>query len=283
MKRNSIWYLVLVVMCITSLAACGGDDGGSANNNGENGGNGKGGNTTEKLVGTWQAIQAQGTDYDRTFNTTEIYGIDSLDVPGVVIINPNNTYTSYNPTFAYENYRYLNGIHVPFGHTWLQGGNHGGGAGEGSVLLIGNNLQLNDSQGSYYSYACNISNLTSNRLVISVHSGSENFQVTYGRDGDGAMYYQYPYINKNPSLVGNWTLAECDENGAPIGSVYTFNNNGTGQVLNVPFTYTLETTGEFTIDLNGDRKMGIITVTSTTVQGYYSSQTRRYYFKLIRN
>jgi len=280
MKRKKTRLLALSLLFL--FAACGGDDGGSTNN-----GNGGEGNPelSGKLLGTWQAIQAQGTYYDWTFNTTEISGIDSLNVPGMVIINPNNTYISYNATFAFEDYSYINGIFVPFKHIWQQRGNHGGGAGEGSVLLIGNNLQLNDRQGSYYSYAFNISKLTSNRLVISVQSKFEDFQVTYGRDGDGVKYYQYPYINKNPSLVGSWTLAECSENGAPIGAVYTFNNNGTGQVSNEPFTYTLNPTGEFTIDMNGGRRMGRITVTSTTVYGYYSYQnsTNQYYIKFIRN
>ena len=226
---NILTGLMMVAAMALTISACGGgDDGSSATNNNNNGGNGspgQGGSTMEQLVGTWQAIQAQGTVNWRTVNTKEIYGIDSLHVPAVLTVNANNTYISYCASFPYESYRYINGIIVPMGNIWYQEGNRGGN-GEGSILLIGNSLQLNDSRGNDFSYSLTISSLTSNRLTLRLNEGSTDVSVTYGRNGDGAEYYKYPYINHNPSFVGSWTLTESTDRTAPIGSTYTFNSNG---------------------------------------------------------
>lgn len=289
MRKNTKWLgaLAMMTMCAFVFAACGGDDGsGSGNNSGGDGGNDDG-ITISKLAGTWQAISAQGTsEYSSngSIDTKEIWGLDSLDVPALVTVSPNSTFVAYRPN--YTEWGYYNGIEVPVAFTWKKGDMGILPNGDGTVLLIGNQIQLNDSYGSNYATSATITSLTDKRLIIKIKEGGDDISVTYGRDGDGANYFQYDYINKHPSLVGNWVLTECDEYGAPIGSIFTFNSNGTGYYGNgYSFTYSHEYTGEFSVNYdNGPRVKGMITVDGSEAYGHYITESgNQYYILLTKN
>lgn len=76
-------------------------------------------------------------------------------------------------------------------------------------------------------------------------------------------------------LVGSWILVSCDENGSPIGAIYTFADNGTGTIADgsksKTFTYTYKSNGEFTITPSGsDHFMkGLIAASDNTASGTY--------------
>ena len=187
---------MLIVLCgmmmVTSFAACGGDDDNGVNNGGNNGGNNgdvnpSTGISIANLAGNWQAIAAKGVSrYDGPIDTKEIWGLDSLDMPVLITINPNSTFVSYSPQFHnYYQWHYINGEPYPFSYTWEKRGPFGS-SGEGSVLLIGNQLQLTDNYGSSYTVKVTITSLTSTRMVCSVNDESIEGTITYGRDGDGA-------------------------------------------------------------------------------------------------
>lgn len=287
---------MLIVLCgmmmVTSFAACGGDDDNGVNNGGNNGGNNgdvnpSTGISIANLAGNWQAIAAKGVSrYDGPIDTKEIWGLDSLDMPVLITINPNSTFVSYSPQFHnYYQWHYINGEPYPFSYTWEKRGPFGS-SGEGSVLLIGNQLQLTDNYGSSYTVKVTITSLTSTRMVCSVNDESIEGTITYGRDGDGADYFKYTYVNHNPSVVGSWTLMQCTEKGAPIGSTMIFNSNGQGSIPGDgrTFTYTHNTTGEFVINFSdGWTIQGMISVTGTVASGYYVSGGSDYSFVLQKN
>lgn len=256
-KTKYLWSLLaLTVMAAfsMSLTACGDDD--------EDGGAGSGGNTSggkdtptgitmSRLAGTWQAIEASGTGYDGQVSTKELTGLDSLDTPVLIVLQPDGRYKSYDPD--YRDYTYINGIQVPAAYAWRPKGIYGAGSGEGTAMLVGRQLQLTDDGGNIYSILLEIVSLTEQRLIVKYRDSDGAITVTYGRDGDGADYFRYPYINHAPKLTGRWRMTYCSEDGAPVGYDYYFNADGNGYSTGdqKTFTYTHDATGRFTITFSG--------------------------------
>lgn len=138
----------------------------------------------QNLVGTWQAIYAKGTRYNRIIDTKTLDGLDSLAVPVLMILNANQTFVAYNPKWEYPN-----GAHDNWPvYTWQKGDNKLPN-GDGSFLLVAKQLQLVDSYRDEYSLSMMIQSLTAKRLVVKYYYDGEDCTVTYGRDGDGADYF----------------------------------------------------------------------------------------------
>ncbi|SFW22064.1 hypothetical protein SAMN02910409_0914 [Prevotellaceae bacterium HUN156] len=281
---KKLYYLFFLAV-IAAFAACGGDDATEAEGNGGNGGNGGSGNpptgiTMERLAGSWQAIHAKGTASDKGYeydiDTKELTGLDSLDAPVLIILQPNGNYNSYNPEFT--DYAYLNGIRVPSAHRWRSKGIYNT-SGVGKALLVGRQLQLTDNDGDRYSILLEIVSLTDRQLVIKYNEeGFGSITVTYGRDGEGADYYKYTYINHNPQMTGRWRMTGCSENGAPIGFDYYFNADGTGYSSGnqMAFTFQHDYTGYFTLTFNnGYSASGYISIYGNK-PGAYAEATYRW-------
>lgn len=165
----------------------------------------------QNLEGTWQAISAKGTDSEgKAINTKRLGGLDSLDVPVLMVLYANKTFDAYNPRWEYPHSADDNWHEF----TWRQGDvilpN-----GYGRILLAGKQLQLIDSYRDEYSLSMTIQSLTSMRLVIKYIFGGENCTVIYGRDGDGVDYFSntpttepgYEPSNGSGSMVGNIDIA----------------------------------------------------------------------------
>ena len=271
------------MMLTTAFTACGGDDDSGSPISGGGSTDGTQTTTKEKLVGTWQAVAAKGYHNDRTVDTKEIYGLDSLSglLPPLIIINSDGTFESYRASWT--SYKYINGSEYPSSYSWRKSG----GSGEGTYLLVGNQIQLNDSYGYSYSTNATIVSLTNDRMVLHAMEGTfADITVTYGRDGYGAEYFTYPYVNRNIQYAGDWILTYCSDESAPIGATFTFNNDGTGCInspYDVNFTFFLESTGEFTIDFDEIwHHQGIIHITDTEARGFYVDYGKQYYFTLTR-
>lgn len=291
---KSISIVLCSMIMATAFTACGdGDDSGGSVNNG--GSTDDTQITKSKLVGTWQAISAKGIFTKGSYNrrpidTKEIYGLDSLDTPPLIIINSDGTFESYVANLS--NYRYINGISYPFSYSWRKQGPKGG-SGEGTYLLVGNQIQLNDKAGSTYSINATITSLTNDRLILqSVISDGENYEnvnITYSRDGNGADYFTYPYVNRNIKYAGDWILTSCDNETGALGSTFTFNSDGTGYFKlpndneSINFTFNLASTGEFTIFFdNVWYNKGMIHIDDTKATGYYMDGNKYVYFTFTR-
>lgn len=204
------------------------------------------------LAGTWQAIYAKGTsDFGiRSIDTKRLGGLDSLAIPVLMILNADNTFISYNPKWEYPHSADDN---WPV-YTWKQGDNKLPN-GDGTILLIGKQMQLIDSYRSEYALSMSIQSLTAKRLVVQYTYDGENCTVTYGRDADGADYFSSNPSNSNEdeeevphsadniaeALVGTWdlvhekgqrydgsTMTEQWDEDVPAGNVrIVFDTNGT--------------------------------------------------------
>jgi len=255
MKMKNYLYSLLVIMTsmvmVTGLVACGGDDDSGNSGNTSGGTDTPTGITMSRLAGTWQAIEASGTGYDGQVNTKELTGLDSLDTPVLIVLQPDGRYKSYDPD--YRDYTYINGIQVPAAYAWRPNGIYGARSGEGTAMLVGRQLQLTDDGGNNYSILLEIVSLTEQRLIVKYRDSDGAITVTYGRDGDGADYFRYPYINHAPKLTGRWRMTYCSEDGAPVGYDYYYNADGTGYSTGdqKTFTYTHDATGRFTIAYSG--------------------------------
>ena len=192
MKKTTLKSLAWLMMCLCALTftACGGDDDDEKKEHGTNGGTPSNPNeelavNIQNLTGTWQAISAKGTGSEgEIINTKTLGGLDSLAVPVLMIINADMTFSSFNPRWEYP--------HSPDDNwpvfTWKKGDNKLP-KGDGTVLLVGKQLQLIDSYDSDYSLSMSIQRLTSMQMVIRYFFDGEDCTVTYGRDGDGADYF----------------------------------------------------------------------------------------------
>jgi len=283
---NFMSIMLCCMMLATAFTACGGDDDNGSPISGGGSTDGTQTTTKEKLVGTWQAVAAKGYNNGRTVDTKEIYGLDSLSglLPPLIIINSDGTFESYRANFT--SWKYINGREYPSAYTWRKSGpSHS--SGEGKYLLVGNQIQLNDNYGYSYSTNATIVSLTNDRMVLRAMEGTfADITVTYGRDGYGAEYFTYPYVNRNIQYAGDWILTECSDESAPIGATFTFNNDGTGCIkppYDVNFTFFLESTGEFSIYFDEIwRHQGIIHITDTEAGGFYVDYGKQYYFTLTR-
>lgn len=284
---NFMSIMLCSMMMTTAFTACGGDDDNGSPISGGGSTDGTQTTTKAKLVGTWQAIHAKGFYTEGAFDTKEIYGLDSLELPPLVIINSDGTFESYWADLS--SWKYINGREYPFSYTWRKQGPCGG-SGEGNYLLVGNQIQLNDNSGHTYSINATITSLTNDRMLCSYKTYNENvITITYSRDGYGAEYFTYPYVNRNIQYAGDWILTSCSDESAPIGATFTFNNNGTGCInspYDVNFTFFLESTGEFYLyfDEYWDEK-GMIHFTETEAEGYYvdfANENNHFYFTLTR-
>lgn len=279
---NFMSIMLCCMMLTTAFTACGGDDdsgspisGGGSIDNPQT-------TTKSKLVGTWQAIYAKGYDGNHgPVDTKEIWGLDSLELPPLVIINSDGTFESYWADLS--SWKYINGREYPFSYTWRKQGPYGG-SGEGNYLLVGNQIQLNDNSGHTYSINATITSLTNDRMLCSYKTYNEDVTITYSRDGYGAEYFTYPYVNRNIQYAGDWILTSCDNGTGAIGSTFTFNSDGTGysKGYDANFTFNLESTGEFTLNLVIWQYQGIIHITDTEASGYYIDNNKRIYFTLTR-
>ena len=279
---NFMSIMLCSMMMATAFTACGGDDDSGSPISGGGSTDGTQTTTKEKLVGTWQAIYAKGYCYDRTVDTKEIWGLDSLELPPLVIINSDGTFESYWADLS--SWKYINGREYPFSYTWRKQGVNGG-SGEGNYLLVGNQIQLNDNSGHTYSINATITSLTNDRMLCSYKTYNENvITITYSRDGYGTEYFTYPYVNRNIQYAGDWILTSCDNGTGAIGSTFTFNSDGTGysKGYDANFTFNLESTGEFTLNLVIWQYQGIIHITDTEASGYYIDNNKRIYFTLTR-
>ena len=280
------------MMMTTAFTACGGDDdsgspisGGGSTDNPQT-------TTKAKLVGTWQAVAAKGYYNGRTVDTKEIYGLDSLSglLPPLIIINSDGTFESYRANFT--SWKYINGREYPSAYIWNKSGpSHS--SGEGKYLLVGNQIQLNDNYGYSYSTNATIVNLTNDRMVLHAMEGTfADITVTYGRDGYGAEYFTYPYVNRNiqyAEYAGDWILDHCSNANAPIGAIFTFNSDGTGCInspYDVNFTFNLASTGEFYLYFDEYwYEKGMIHFTETEAEGYYvdfANENNHFNFTLTR-
>ena len=201
MKKSAFKSLAWLLMCLCALtfAACGGDDGDETKAPDTNGGTPTNPNeelavNIQNLAGTWQAISAKGTTYDGIVDTKRLGGLDSLAIPVLMILNDNMTFNAFYPRWEYP--------HSPADNlptfTWKKGDNKLPN-GEGTVLLVGKQLQLIDSYSDEYSLSMSILSLTSMRLVIKYFYDGENCTVTYGRDGDGVDYFSSNSSGNNGS------------------------------------------------------------------------------------
>ena len=171
----------------------------------------------QNLAGTWQSIHAKGYNSkdNRYYETKTLSGLDSLDAPVLMTLNTNMTYISYWPSWSSWDGQYNNSPDF----TWRKSGIYGAG-GDGTILLVGKQLQLTDDYGSSYCLRMTITSLTSKRLVGRIDWGYGDYDiVTYGRDGDGADYFssnspqededETP-VSPTPSLIadmaGTWEL-----------------------------------------------------------------------------
>lgn len=281
---NFMSIMLCCMMLTTAFTACGGDDDSGSPISGGGSTDGTQTTTKAKLVGTWQAVAAKGYHNARTVDTKEIYGLDSLSglLPPLIIINSDGTFESYRANFT--SWKYINGREYPSAYTWKKYG-PGSGIGEGGYLLVGNQIQLNDDRGYSYSTNATIVNLTNDRMVLHAMEGTfADITVTYSRDGYGAEYFTYPYVNRNIQYAGDWILTSCDNGTGAIGSTFTFNSDGTGysKGYDANFTFNLASTGEFTLNLVIWQYQGIIHITDTEASGYYIDNNKRIYFTLTR-
>ena len=280
---KSMSIMLCSMMMATVFTACGGDDDNGSPISGGGGTDNPQTTTKAKLVGTWQAVAAKGYYNDRTVDTKELWGLDSLssELPPLIIINSDGTFESYRANFT--SWKYINGREYPSAYTWKKSGpSHS--SGEGKYLLVGNQIQLNDNYGYSYSTNATIVSLTNDRMVLRAMDGNTDITVTYSRDGYGAEYFTYPYVNRNIQYAGDWILTSCDNGTGAIGSTFTFNSDGTGysKGYDANFTFNLESTGEFTLNLVIWQYQGIIHITDTEASGYYIDKNKQIYFTLTR-
>lgn len=212
-------------------------------------------------------------------------------MPPLIIINSDGTFESYKANFT--SWKYINGKRYPSAYTWKKSGpSHS--SGEGKYLLVGNQIQLNDNDHYKYGYSystnATIVSLTNDRMVLHAMDGNyRDITVTYSRDGYGAEYFTYPYVNRNIQYAGDWILDYCSNKNAPIGAIFTFNSDGTGCInspYDVNFKFNLASTGEFYLyfDEYWDEK-GMIHFTDTEAEGYYvdfANENNQFYFTLTR-
>ena len=229
----------------------------------------------QNLSGTWQAIRAKGTyDGGQAIDTKTLGGLDSLALPVLMVLNANQTFESYNPKWEYPHGADDN---WPV-YSWRKGDNKLPN-GDGTVLIVGKQLQLIDSYRDEYALSMMIQSLTAKRLVVKYNFDGENCTVTYGRDGDGADYFSGSggsSVEDKSKLVGTWTMASCSEDDAPVGNAFTFNSDGTGSYWNPyynaysTFTYTFSSDGSFTMRFSqGEHISGKLNVSGNSASGTY--------------
>ena len=166
----------------------------------------------QNLEGTWQAISAKGTSSEgKAINTKRLGGLDSLDVPVLMVLYANKTFDAYNPRWEYPHSAHDNWHEF----TWRQGDGILPN-GYGRILLVGKQLQLIDSYRDEYAISVTIQSLTSKRLTVYHDTGwGKKYTVIYGRDGDGVDYFSntpttepgYEPSNGSGSMVGNINIA----------------------------------------------------------------------------
>lgn len=207
MKRTALKSLAWLMMCLCALtfSACSSDDGNEKTEPGTNGGTPSNPNeelavNIQNLAGTWQAISAKGTDSEgKTINTKTLSGLDSLDVPVLMNLKSDMTFVAYTPRWNDYNGQYTNSPNF----TWKKGDGILPN-GDGSILLVGKQLQLIDSYRDEYAISVIIQSLTSKRLTVYYSAWGESYTVIYGRDGDGVDYF-----SSSPS--------QKDDGDTPIG------------------------------------------------------------------
>lgn len=121
-------------------------------------------------------------------------------------------------------------------------------------------------------------NFSSGTLIVSGELASFSFS-------ENGSSKRYTIVLKKTSggnntdsnnIIGNWELTSCDEEGAPVGSIYTFSTNGTGTILHLDggktqaFQYTYTSNGEFTITPGFNYSMkGHIVISDDIASGTY--------------